>query len=166
MESFVSNIIDQIQKIEQSQRMGEVAKQQFRKELEAFLIENKFLIDKYLWDNLTDVEKEGVEVDRSKRDTSYFVSAFFDPEYDEYNIVDYRFDTENSNMIKLIVEVPSRSQLLGVTGYRIPYNKETVFFDKNELKDPTDLSKSLAGIEEEFKKAFNSVRGSTNQNEY
>lgn len=166
MENFVSDIIDQIQKIEQSQRTGEVAKRQLRKELDAFLIENKSLIDKYLWDNLTVIEKGGAESDRIKRDESYFISAFFDPEYDEYDIVDYKYDTENSDMIKLIVEVPSKAQFLGITGYRIPYNKETVFFDKGELKDPTDLSKSLAGMEEEFRKAFDSVRGSTDRNDY
>lgn len=158
MENFVSDIIDQIKKIEQSQRLGETAKRQFRKELEAIVIENKDLIDKYLWENLSDFEKDGVNYDRAKCDNAYFISEFFDPMYDDYKIVDYRFDTENKDMIKLIVEVPSKAKSLGFGGYMIPYKKETVFFNKNELKEPTDLAKSLSGMKEEFEKAFRGVR--------
>lgn len=84
MESIVSDIVDQIKKIEQSQRLGETAKRQFRKELEAIVIENKTLIDKYLWENLSDKEKEGVNYERAKCDNSYFISEFFDPSYDDY----------------------------------------------------------------------------------
>lgn len=114
----------------------------------------KDLINRKLYENMTNYEKEQLDKERKERErkvpsgvntwasidsdgnyaygsaTSYTYSNVFDPELDEYEITYISFDQDK---IKIEVDCIRLRQYLGITGAWIPSYHFTDWFDIAEL---------------------------------